>query len=265
MMDFKGITKLTKTVGGFAAKNSPTILTGLSVTGLVTTVIMAVKATPKAMHILENEENTRSENGAYDSSDWPITKKETIQLTWKCYVPAAIMGGATIACIIGAHSISTRRNAALAGLYSLSETALKEYKNKVAEKIGEDKAKEIKDEIDQDTLKRNPASKQEILHTGRGDTLCYDVMSGRYFWSDINDVKAAINNVNKTMRNEMSVCLNDFYSELDLDRIGAGDLLSWYIDYGSVEGDFSSQLADDGRPCLVIDFDTRPKYCDRDF
>jgi len=38
-------------------KNSPTILTGLAVGGLVTTTVLAVKATPKALDILERNKH----------------------------------------------------------------------------------------------------------------------------------------------------------------------------------------------------------------
>lgn len=260
MMNFSGITKITKTVGGFAAKNSPTILTSLSVAGLVATTVMGVKATPKALAILDELE----EKSTYEGKEWP-SKTDKVKATWKVYLPTALMGGATIACMIGANSINLRRNAALASLYSLSETALKEYQAKVVEKIGSDKAKEIKEEVIKERLRTDPASKQEIVRTGRGDTLCYDYMSGRYFWSSIEDVKAAINNINKTMRLDNEVSLNDFYSELSLERIGVGDLLKWYIDYGYVEAALSSQLSDDGRPCLVVDFDVEPRYTGRDF
>jgi hypothetical protein len=175
-------TIVFKRLGKLITKNSPTILTGLSVAGLVSTVIMAVKATPKAMRILDE---ARIQNGmvelAEDNNSITINTgipvKDAIRLTWKCYIPTAIMGGLTIGCIIGSNSINLRRNAALAGLYSLTETALKEYKAKVIETIGEKKERDIRDEVAKERIHKNPVSDNEVVITGYGETLCYDFLS----------------------------------------------------------------------------------------
>jgi uncharacterized membrane protein len=45
---------IVKKFGGALSKNSPTILTGLGVIGLFSTVYAAVDATPKALAILED-------------------------------------------------------------------------------------------------------------------------------------------------------------------------------------------------------------------
>jgi hypothetical protein len=62
------------------------------------------------------------------------------------------------------------------------------------------------------------------------------------------------------MLNDMYVSLNEFYDELDLEHTGVGDELGWNIDGGKIDIYFSSQIAEDGRPCIVIDFDTPPRY-----
>ena len=117
-MNTLAIKESAKLVGRTLQKNSPTILTGLAVAGVVTTVVMAVKATPKALEILDQERVMREDY----SERWlvpveKITKKDIVKLTWKCYLPSFLMGGATIAAIIAANSINLRRNAALSGLY----------------------------------------------------------------------------------------------------------------------------------------------------
>ena len=58
----------------------------------------------------------------------------------------------------------------------------------------------------------------------------------------------------------MYVSLNDFYSELDLKLSNNGYELGWKLDDGLIEVDFSSQISDDGRPCLVIDYLVAPRY-----
>jgi hypothetical protein len=161
-----------------------------------------------------------------------------------------------------------KRNAALAGAYSLTEAALKEYQAKVVEKIGEAKHREIKDDIAKEKIERNPVSKSEVIVTGMGETLCLDAFSGRYFKSDMETIKRALNKLSRDLMTDMFVPLNSVYSELGLERSKMGDLLGWHVD--QVGSDlilpyFSSQLADDGRPCLVMDFETEPKYADRDY
>jgi len=98
-------------------RESPTILTTLGITGIATTAIMAVRATPKALSLLEDE---RAERYRDESRREPVSKIDIVKITWKCYIPATLVGIGTIACFIGAHSINLRRNAALAGLYTLS-------------------------------------------------------------------------------------------------------------------------------------------------
>lgn len=122
------VQSMTKNLTTQISKNSPTILTGLSVAGLISTTILAVRATPKAMELIQ-EERYQKAGTTLPLPD--LTKKEIIQATYKCYIPAAVMGTVTIACIIGANNINLRRNAALASLYSISEKTMKEYQTKL--------------------------------------------------------------------------------------------------------------------------------------
>lgn len=258
------IQLLTKTIGKSIMKNSPTILTSASVAGLITTTLLAIRATPKALLLLNDEEEERWKK--HPDGDFPvITKKETVIITWKCYVPAAISGAVTIACMLSANSINLRRNAALAGLYSLSETALKEYQAKVVETIGQNKERKIKDEIAKDKIDKDPVTKKEVIITGKGEVLCYDSLSGRYFKSDIEQIRKALNNLSSDLITNVDdfISLNEVYSELGLSSTKTGDMLGWYIDdtnRGIIEPNFSSHLTDDGRPCLVLDFVCEPRY-----
>ena len=118
----------------------------------------------------------------------------------------------------------------------------------------------IRDKIDKEHIDRDPVSKKEVIVTKAGETLCYDSLSGRYFKSDIEQIKKAVNELNKTMLRDMYVSLNEFYDELDLAHTDMGDQIGWKVDNGLVEVDFSSQIAEDGTPCIVIRFDMPPKY-----
>jgi len=238
-------------------RESPTILTGLGITGIATTAIMAVRATPKALYLLEKEGEERYRD---ESKREPISKIDTIKITWKCYLPATLVGVATAACFIGAHSINLRRNAALASLYSITEASLKSYQEKVIEVIGKNKEEKIHDALVQDKLIQNPVSKNEVVLTGNGETLFYDSWSGRYFKSDMEKVRKAQNDLNHDLLGgDMFLSLNSLYEELGLERVDAGSEIGWTFDYGMLEIKFTSKITDTGIPCIVMEYSIHPK------
>lgn len=235
----------------FADKYRPEILTGIGIAGMITTTIMAVRATPKAIKLLEQAKEEKGED---------LTKWETIKTAGPCYIPAVITGGLSVACSIGANSVNARRNAALATAYSLSESALKDYQEKLTQTLGEKKAQAVKDAIAKDKIDKDPVSKKEVIVTEKGDTLCYDPLFGRYFKSDIENIKKMVNELNRQMLIENYVSLNDFYYAIGLNGVKHGEELGWSVSDGYIELQFSSQLADDGTPCLVVGFIDTPTY-----
>lgn len=251
-MNRNKIPKFILSVRNAAKKHSPEILTGIGIAGMITTAVMAVRATPKALILIEEK---KDENGVDK-----LTAMETVKAAWACYIPAAIVGGVSVFCLIGASSANLRRNAALATAYTLSESALKEYQEKVVETIGEKKEQSVRDAIAKDKIEKNPIANREVIITERGNTLCYDVISGRYFKSDIDKLRKAENELNRQMRDDMYISLNEFYYEIGLNNTKLGDDLGWNIDNGYIELNFSSQLTADGTPCLVIDYQVAPRY-----
>jgi len=251
-MNKQSITLAIRNLRTSLKKHSPEILTGIGIAGMITTTVMAVRATPKALMLMEEKKEELKTN--------ELNVKEIIIVTWKCYVPAVAIGAVSVVCLIGANSVNMRRRAALATAYSLSESALKEYQEKVVETIGEKKEESIRDSIANDKIKQNPVATQEVIITEKGNVLCFDVISGRYFKSDIEKIRKAINDLNQRMRDEMYITLNDYYYEIGLERISIGDDLGWNIDTGYITPQFSSQLTEDGTPCLVIGYLVEPRY-----
>ena len=234
------------------SKRSPEILTGIGIAGMITTTILAVKATPKAMRLLEERYG--------DNNGHPIPKKEVVRTCWKCYIPSAVTGAASISCLIGASKVNLKRNAALATAYKLSETALAEYKEKVVETIGEKKEKEVRSKVAKSKVENNPPKSNEVILTGKGKTLCFEVISGRYFESDIDTIKQVENKINhKLLRND-TLSLSEFYYELGLTATSISDDMGWRVDNGLINLYFSSQLTPEGEPCVVIDYGTLPRY-----
>lgn len=247
------LAKLVSNTRQFANRHSPEILTGIGIAGMITTTVLAVRATPKALQLIEEKKN----------EDWvdELSPLEVVKTAWKPYVPAAVTGIASVACLIGASSVNAKRNAALATAYKLSETALSEYREKVIETIGEKKEKTVRDKVAEERVKKNPVSKSEVIVTNNGTTLCFDPISARYFKSSIDKIKRAENELNKQMLHDISgyVSLNDFYDELGLDHTSVGDDLGWNVDR-LIDISFSSQLNDNGEPSVVLDYLVAPKY-----
>ena len=235
-------------------KHSPEILVGVGITGMFGTTILAVKATPKALRICED---LKAEHEAHGQEP---TNMDYVKAAWKCYIPAGVTGVTSAACIIFASTVSARRNAALATAYSLSHTALTEYKDKVIETIGEKKEQAVQDAIAKNRLEKNPVEDHEVINTGRGNTLCYDMMFGRYFRSDAELIRRAINRVNRDIVSYGYASLNDFYSEIDLEPVIMGGKLGWNFDDREIKEQFSYGPAKNDEPCMTVSFNIAPHY-----
>ena len=248
------LATIAKDIRKFASKRSPEILKGIGIAGMITTTILAVRATPKALELIEEQKEEESVD--------EFSSFEVVKVAWKPYIPAMVTCVVSTACLIGASSVNTKRNAALATAYKLSETALSEYREKVVETIGEKKERIVRDKVAEERVKKNPVSKNEVIVTGNGKTLCFDPISGRYFMCSIETIKRAENTLNKQMLHDISgyVSLNEFYDELGLDHTSVGNDLGWNTNQ-LIDIDFSSQLNDNGEPSVVLDYLVAPK-CD---
>lgn len=250
-------------------KHAPEILIGIGITEMAMTVVLAVKATPKAVTLIDEAQAKKREetieyncqqNKVADCVSVELTPLETIKVAWKPYIPAAITGAVAVACIIGSNSINSKRNAAIATAYKISEAALNDYKAKVVESIGEKKEQLIQEKVTQDKIDSNPPTNTTVIMAGNGDQLFYDGVSGRYFNSTIEKVDAAINTINRTMTYEMYVSLSEFYDELGLEHTDVSDELGWNLDNGLVEVEKGAKITVDGRSCITLDYYVAPRY-----
>lgn len=250
-MNMQSIVKVARSAEKQLVKRSPEILTAIGISGFIFSAVSAVKATPKALRMIDQREMDEHRR---------LTKPEVVQTTWKCYVGPVLTGVISAGCIIGSNRIGAKRHAALMAAYTISETALKEYQEKALEVVGKKKEQEIRDAVAKEKIVRDPVSSKEVVMTGKGDTLCYDPLSGRYFTSDIESIRKAVNDLNREMRDAMCISLNEFYDAIELRHTKIGDDLGWNIEKGYIDLDFSSQLAEDGRPCLVVGHHRAPFY-----
>lgn len=247
------LTALMKQAGKLVGDNSPLILTALGVTGALTTAYLTGAASFRAARYIRYEEESRSVE--LDGGELPTRDKA--ELVWKLYIPAAATATVTVAAIFYANRIGTRRAAAVATLYSVSERAFDEYKKKVIERVGVKKEQSYRDEIAQDRVTKNPPNSREIIITGNGEVLCHESFTGRYFHSDMETLRKAQNDINYEVMNSSYASLSDFYNLVGLPQTSYSDEVGWNADK-LLELQFSATLSEDGRPCISLEFVVAP-------
>ena len=145
-------------VKGQVQKHSPEILMGVGVVGVVTSTVMACKATMKLNDILEESKETRDKikevenNPKYEDKYSPEDAKKDLAINYvqtgmkvaKLYAPAVLLGGASLGCLLASNDILRKRNAALSAAYMTVDKSFKEYRNRVTERFGEEVEKEIR-------------------------------------------------------------------------------------------------------------------------
>ena len=230
-----------------ASKRSPEILIGLGIAGMLTTTVLAVKATPKAIKLKELEENEKQDY---------LTKTELVKATWKCYIPTVLIGMSTISCIVGANMLSQKSQASLISAYTLLDNSFKEYRKKANDIFGEDADKRIKEAIAKEKFSKQPFKVTEDKQ------LFYDMTSDRYFESTLAEVYRAEYELNREYAKHGYCCLNDFYDLIGIDEVAYGYETGWSMDasnmfYGYNCIDFEHELVsledeDDGLECYVL-------------
>lgn len=254
-------------------KYTPEILTGVGIAGMITTTVLAVKATPKALQLIEEEKQLQNEKLTLEAKQIKhdncvrinkLKLTDVVKVTWRCYLPAVITGFASTACLIGASSVHVKRNAALATVYKIAETARSEYRDAVIETIGEKKEQLVKDKLAEKHIKENPVNNNTVIITPKGDTLCYDHISGRYFRSSVDAINKAENAMNRKLLAYDYASLNELYLELGLEPLNVvGNDLGWNVcrlPDRTLKIEFSAVLSEDDTPCLSLEYNIAPYY-----
>jgi hypothetical protein len=237
------ISNLLHQLGQKVKSNAPEILTGLGITGVISTAVLAARAGNKAAAKLSEQD------------PW-MSNKEKAKIVWPLYIPTGISGVVTIGCIIGSGRASGKQTAAAVTAYSLTERAFSEYKEKVVEQIGKGKEQKVRDEIAQDRVRANPPSAEVIIV--EGEVLCCELFTKRYFASTMERLQQAKNEINHRINNNMYVYLEEFYDLIDLPYTSNSGNLGWDSDK-LMELEFSTVLSENNRPCLAFDYNyTKP-------
>lgn len=228
--------------------HSPALLTSLGVAGAVTASILTAKATWAAARLV-NEHNRN-----LDIDDLYMAPKKKAELVWQEYIPPAIVLGTTVVCVIAANKVGTRRAAALAAAFKVSEEMAAEYRTKVVDSIGKNAEEKVRVAVAEDRMNQNPQP-ATIIFAGN-KPMMYDSFSGRYFECSIEDVKSAVNEINFSINSEMYASLSDFYEKIGLPATSASDEFGWNADT-QLEVDFVPVITD-GKVTIEIQYDKTP-------
>ena len=260
----KGTSKmgsLLRKSKGYLKQSSPAILTCLSAIGVVTTSVLAVKATPKACQLLENERYERSYKTDKDNQYYQdLMPLEVVQLTWKCYIPAALVGLSTIACIFGANVLNKRNQASLVSAYAMLNESYQKYRKAAKSVYGEDADSRIMAEVAKKVYVSEGLYGTSTLDPDISpeERLFYDNFSQRYFTATMASVLNAQYHLNRNFILRGDACLNEFYEFLGIEKIDSGDDLGWSIENLSADGiqwvDFENRYVqmDDGMECYIL-------------
>lgn len=228
---------------GYILENLPSILTGVAVAGVVETVYLAVKATPKALDILEE----RSSEEKKDGTGW--NKTDTIKATWKCYIPAAIAGAGTIACIVGANYAHLSREAGMLAAYSFLGEKFVDYRERSGEKHDDKIMNSIKKDYISEAVKGKPNRPLEI-----GKMWCFEPESEQYFQATTEQILWAELTANKIFHNQGWLSFNQFLDLLpkDAKRVTWGNHTGWYISDEDGSWDYNWSFYRGGTPWIDI-------------
>lgn len=251
-------------VGFKLKKASPEILVVAGIAGVVTSTVMACKATTKASAITESFKDdmdkihkaSEMNNVDYTAEDMKkdtvIVYTQTAVKFLKLYGPSVILGAASIACIVGSHNILRKRNVALAAAYTAVDKGFKEYRSRVVERFGEELDKELRynikakefEETAVDSKGKEKTIKKTVSVADPNEYSDYARIfdDGNYGWSkdaesNLIFLKQQQNWANDKLKAKGHLFLNEVYDMLGFKRTKAGQVVGWIYDEEHPTGD----------------------------
>lgn len=251
-----------------AKKHAPEILVVGGVIGVVTSGVMACKATTKLSGILDGTKETIQQieevaanpemvNEPYTpedaKKDKAIVYVQTGVQVAKLYAPSVIIGGLSIGMILASNNISRKRNVALAAAYATIDKSFKDYRGRVVERFGEDLDKELRY-----NLKTKKVKKQVLDEDGNKKTVnetvtvfdpnTYYSEFSRFFddtcngWDEDPESRLAFlvqqqNYANDILKSRGYLFLNQVYEMLGFEITKAGQCVGWIYDEKNPIGD----------------------------
>lgn len=245
-------------------KHSPEILVAVGVAGVVTSTVMACKATTKAGDILEEHKNqmnaidqvVKMDRDDYTEEDHKkdttIVYTQTAIKFVKLYSPSIMIGVLSLGCIIYSHNILNKRNAALAAAYATVDRGFKEYRGRVVERFGKELDHELRYNIKAQEFEKTEVDKKgnekvvkETVNVA--DPNLYSDYA-RFFddgcngWSkdpeqNLTFLKCQQAYANEKLKANGYLFLNDVYKMLGIPATKAGQIVGWIYDEKNPIGD----------------------------
>ena len=263
-------------------KQSPHIMFGVGVVGVVATVVLASKATLALDEVLDEHDGAidnfadavgapLKNGGHYTEDDRKSDVRKQYVFTAgkivKLYGPAFVVGVASIGCLTGAHVTLNRRNAGLMAAYATVDTAFKQYRERVVEEHGREKDLEYANGLDTRDVyseKKNgePVVKKQKMAAGSSQ---YGRMFNKHnhnFETDPNHniffLKAQQTYANQKLDAQGYVMLCDIYDALGFERTPESMVVGWVKKNprGGSDGYISFGCWDDERMEAFYDFVT---------
>lgn len=235
-------------------RSSPTILTALGTVGVVGTAVLSVRATPKAMALIKAKKDELEAD--------TLTPVELIETAWKCYIPSALAGVSTIACIIGIGVLDRRNQAALASAYAMVNESYKQYRQAAKKVYGSDADDKIHAEMAKDAMIADCGwgcqTYNMDMDAESERILCYDMLSQRYFNTTMAAVINAQYHINRNLQLRGYCTLNEYYEFLGINGVDLGDEMGWDMqsiyEGGEMWLDFNNRKTtlEDGLECVII-------------
>lgn len=247
------LSNALKTAKNVITANSPQLLVGTAIVGVVTTGVLAAKGGYKARGVIDEAEAERNA---------PLNFQEKAQLTWLCFAVPVLTGASTIAATVGVHTIHTKRHAALAGLYAIGASKSDELQAKAEELLGAKKSQLLEDHMAQQAVDKDFEEKgedflrHEVIITGKGSQLCRDDFTGRYFDGDLTSIGEAVNNVNAILL-EGPANFNNLLDYLGVEPSTAGEEVGWKPGT-KIDIKPGGAMAPNGRPVINVRFHPKP-------
>ena len=247
-------------------KHSPEILAGVGVVGVVASTVMACKATMKLNDILEESKETRDKikevenNPAYEDKYTPEDAKKDLTINYmqtsmkiaKLYAPAVLLGSASLGCLLASNDILRKRNAALSAAYMTVDKGFKEYRQRVAERFGEEVEKEIRYNIKAEEIETTVVNEDgsEVIIKETVKTMDPNLYSdyARFFdeynpnWQNDPEYNLMFLKSQQQYANDLLIArgrlfLNEVYDMLGMERSKAGQVVGWVYNEANPSGD----------------------------
>lgn len=241
-------------------KHSPEILVVGGVVGLVTSGVMACKATTKLSTILDdskeqielfdkvaaNPEMVNEEYTVEDAEkDKKIVKVQTAVKVAKLYAPSIAVGVVSIGAIFASNNIMRKRNVALGAAYATVDRAFKDYRNRVVDRFGEEldkelrynlKTKEVKETIEDENGKKKTVKRNiKYMDSAMPSEFAVIYDDGCAGWTkDPEDNKFFLiqqqRYANERLKRRGYLSLNEVYELLGFPSTKAGQVVGWLYD-----------------------------------